>query len=62
MVFVLIYVTDIMQQQGKWREGLSLHYKQREREKEKRKIVLSYLGIKFQPKETESLLKNRASS
>lgn len=65
----IIYVVDIMDQQVKGREGLShlsfIMNEGREIETKRKKkdssVLLSYFGIKFQPKETEHVLKTRAS-
>lgn len=64
-----MYVIGIMDQQVKWREGLShltfimnegREKEERERERQGKKnssVLLSYFGIKFQPKGTENDLR-----
>lgn len=62
----IIDIIDIMDQKVKGREGLShlpcITNEGREIETKRKKKNSSVFGIKFQPKETENVLENSASS
>ena len=64
----MTYITNIMPQQVQQRERLSQLTAtankggQIQRQKKNRSVLLSDFGIEFPPKETGSVLKNRASS